>query len=111
MALLKDRYGKLHQIVNAHIQSLVELPKLSNKLESLRLFHDTIESHVRCLESLGKLPKSLDTLLVQTMLSKLLEETKRNMARNHQREDWTVQELQAGLRNEIRVFEVGPTIP
>jgi len=45
------------------------------------------------------------------MLSKLPEETKRNMARNHQRGDWTVQELQAGLRNEIRVFEVGQPSP
>ena len=107
VALLKDRYGQPHQIVNAHIQSLVELPKPSNKLASLRLFHDTIESHVRCQESLGKSPESLDTLLVQTMLSKLPEETKCNMTRNHQREDWTVQELQTGLRNEIRVFEVG----
>ena len=41
------------------------------------------------------------------MLTKLPEETKRNMARNHQNIDWTIQELQNALRNEIRIFEVG----
>jgi len=29
------------------------------------------------------------------------------MARNHQRDNWTVQELHASLHNEITVFEVG----
>jgi len=55
--------------------TLIDLSKPSNKLASLRLFHDTVDSHIHCLESLGKSPESLDTLLVQTMLTKLPEET------------------------------------
>ena len=41
------------------------------------------------------------------MLSKLPEETLRNMARNQQNVEWTIQELQSALRNEIRIFEAG----
>ena len=76
-------------------------------MTSFRLFHDTVGSHIRCLESLGKTPEALDTLLVQTMLSKLPEETKRNMARNHTNTEWAIKELQTAISNEIRIFEAG----
>ena len=100
MTLLKEHYGKPQRIISSHIQALVDLPKPLNKSSSLRLFHDKVESHIHCLESLGKAPKVLDTLIVQTMLIKLLEETKRNMARNQKNVEWTIQELQTALRND-----------
>ena len=93
--------GEAARVISSHIQALVDLPKPSNKLSSLRLFHDTVESHICCLESLGMSPEALDTLLVQTVLNKLPEETKRNMARNQQNVEWIIQELQSALRNEI----------
>ena len=83
VTLLKERYGQSQKIISAHIQALLDLPKPSNKLASLRFFHDTMETHVRCLESLGKSPESLDTLLAPMILTKLPEETRRNMARGH----------------------------
>ena len=100
--LLKDRYRQSHRIISAHVQALLDLPKPSNILANLRLFYDTIETHVRCQQSLGKSPESLDTLLVPMILTKL---PKRNMARNHTSAKWTVLELQAAIRNEIRIFE------
>jgi len=107
VALLKNRYGQPQHIICAHIQALLDLPKPTNKLSSLKFFHDTIETHVRCLQSLGKSPESLDTLLAPMILSKLHEDTKRNMARGHTSAEWTVLELQAAIRNEIRIFETG----
>jgi len=103
VTLLKDRYGQPQRIISAHVQALLDLPRPSNKLTALRLFYDTIETHVRCLQSLGK----LDTLLAPIILTKLPEETKRNMARSHIKTEWTVLELQAALLNEIRIFETG----
>jgi len=52
-------------------------------------------------------PESLDTLLTQMMPNKLPDETKRNMARDHTSAEWTVLELQAAIRNEIRILETG----
>ena len=69
VASLKDHYGQPQQIICAHIQALLDLSKPTNKLASLRFFHDTIKTHVRCLQSLGKSPESLDTLLVPMILS------------------------------------------
>lgn len=105
--LLKDRYGQPQRIINAHVQALLDLPRPVNKLTSLQLFHDTIASHVRCLQSLGKSPKALETLLVPMILTKLPEETKKNMARDHATTAWTIEELQAAIMKELRVFEVG----
>ena len=105
--ILKDRYGQPHKITRAHVQALLELPTPANKLTSLRLFHDTIESHVRCLNSVGKSPEALETLLVPMILTKLSEETKKNMARDHPSSEWTVEELQMAVLKEIRIFEIG----
>jgi len=56
---------------------------------------------------LGKSPESLETLLVPIMLGKLPEETKKNMARTQDSSEWTVEQLQAALLKEIRIFEAG----
>ena len=77
VSLLRDRYGQPHKIISAHVQALLELSRPTNKLESLRQFHDTVESHARCLQSLGKSPKQLETLLVPMTLTKLPEEAKK----------------------------------
>ena len=107
VSILKDRYGQPHKIINAHVQALLELPRPANKLTSLRLFYDTIESHVRCLQSLGKSLETLETLLVPMISTKLPEETKKNMARDHPNNEWRVAELQAAILKEIKVFEIG----
>ena len=85
----------------------MDLPRPANKLTSLQLFHDTITSHVRCLQSLSKSPTLLETLLVSMILTKLPEETKKNMARDHQSTTWTIEELQAAILKELRIFKVG----
>ena len=107
VSLLKNRYGQPQRIVNAHIQALLDLPRPINKLTSLQLFHDIVASHVCCLQSLGKSPQSLETLLVPMILAKLPEETKKNMARDHATATRTIEELQAAILKELRIFKVG----
>ena len=111
VTLLKDHNAQSQCIISAHIQALLDLPKPSNKLTSLRLFFNTIETHVCCLASLGKSPDSLDTLLAPMILTKLPDDTKRNIARNHTATEWTVSELQAAISNEMRIFETGQHFP
>ena len=41
------------------------------------------------------------------ILTKLPEETKKNMARDNTTTTWTIEELQAAIMKELRVFEVG----
>ena len=107
VSLLKERYGQPHKLISTHIQALLELPKLINKLTSLQMFHNTVEGHIHCLQSLGKSPDTLETLLVPIMLGKLPEETKKNMARAHESSQWTVQQFQVFLLKDIHIFETG----
>jgi len=52
--LLTKKYGQPHKIIQAHIQTLLEISSPTNSLTSLQLFYDTIESHMRGLTALGK---------------------------------------------------------
>ena len=54
IATLKERFGQIHKITNAHMSALLELPHLSNTCDSLRSFYDAMETNIRALEALGK---------------------------------------------------------
>ena len=47
--ILKERFGQTQKIVNAHMQSLLNLPNPRNTLKDLRPFYDSIESHIQGL--------------------------------------------------------------
>ena len=65
LALLKERFGQSHKIVNAHMQSLLALPSPSNNLSSLRSFYDSVENHICGLSALGKSKDSKEHYLLQ----------------------------------------------
>ena len=69
-----------NKIVNAHMQTLLDIPKLAKSLSSLRIFHDPVESHIRGLDALGKLEDSYGALLIPIILVKLPVETRSNLA-------------------------------
>ena len=48
--LLKERFGNASKVINAHMQSLLDLPNPKYELASLQPFYDTMESHIRGLE-------------------------------------------------------------
>ena len=47
--ILKEKFGQTQKIVNAHMQSLLNLPNPRNTLKDLRPFYDSIESHIQGL--------------------------------------------------------------
>ena len=81
--LLKERFGQSYKIVNAHMQALLNIPKPSTNLISLRQFYDTIENHIRGLSALGKSEESFGSLLTPVILGKLPVELQRNLARRN----------------------------
>ena len=70
--LLKERFGNASKVINAHMQSLLDLPNPKHELTSLQLFYDTMESHIRGLQSLGRSHSSYGDLLVPIVLGKFL---------------------------------------
>ena len=107
VTLLNDRYGQPHKLISAHMKALIELPGPSNSLASLQTFYDAVEAHTRSLTSLGKPIDEYGSMLVTSILGKLSVETKRNLARAHGSDEWTIADLQLAISNEIRILEMG----
>eukprot|EP00795_Rhopilema_esculentum_P003257 gene3257-1583_t len=73
--ILKSRFGKKHQIINAHMEKLLKLQHHPNEgLENLRKIYDNIAVHVRGLQSLGIPPESYGNLLIPIIMSRLPQE-------------------------------------
>ena len=54
--ILKTKYGQVSEVVNAHIQCILELPKVQGTDPSkVHKFYETLASQVQTLETLGKL--------------------------------------------------------
>ena len=64
-----------------------------NTLTDLRAFYDSIESHIQGLSSLGITPESYGALLIPVMLGKLPAGVRRNLAREQNRSDLSIEEL------------------
>ena len=87
------------------MQALLDLPNPSNTLSGLQSFHDAIERHMRSLSTLGKSVDSYGDLLVPITLNKLPQKTRKNMVREHDSNEWNLNDLQEAIRKEVRVFE------
>ena len=109
IALLTQRYGQPHKLVQAHMQALLDLPSPNNSLASLQLFHDSTKSHMCSLSSLEK-NDSYGMLLVPIIFGKLPKEIKKNLARDHENREWTIDDLQSAILKEIGILELGTCI-
>ena len=105
--ILKERFGQTQKIVNAHMQSLLNLPTPRNTLTDLRALYDSIENHIRGLSSLEITPDSYGALLIPITLGKLPADVRRNLAREQNKSDWNIEELREALLREIRILEQG----
>jgi len=64
-----------------------------------------IQIHIRALSSLNMPPDSYGPLLATSIHSKLPQETRTNMARDHYGSKWTIDELLTSISKEIQIFE------
>ena len=107
VTLLKDRCGQTHKVINAHMQALLDTRSPNGQLEDLQKFYDTLETHIRGLASLGKAQESYGDLLIPIILGKLPNDVRKNLAREHETLDWTIDQLRNALQKELRIVEAG----
>ena len=105
--LLKERFGQEHQIVNAYMQGLLELPRPMSTIVSLRTFQEKMESYIGGLQSLGQGQDSFGFLLVPVILEKLPADVKRNMTRDHGNNKWQLQDLRQALKRVLVFLSQG----
>ena len=105
--LLEERYGSKPKIIAAYMRALYNLLKPDGTLASLRNFYDNLESYVRGLSALGKDSDAYGDLLVCILLDKFPVDLRKSLARQHDQEEWTLDQLRAAIKSEIRVLEAG----
>ena len=110
VALLHERYGQKHRIVQTYMQALLDLPAPMNTISSLRTFYDKTESYIRGLESLDQMESSYGALLVPVNLKKIPEEIRKNITREHGSSNWSLSDLRKCLLKELNVMEAGNSI-
>ena len=72
ISILKKRFGTKRQIVNKHMDTLLNLETVSfHNLKGLQHLFDKVETHVRGLISLEIPPSSYISLLSSILMSKL----------------------------------------
>lgn len=84
------------------MQALLDINSPDTQLESLQKFYD-----IRGLASLGKAQETYGDLLIPIIISKLPNEIRRNIARDHVSFDWTIDQLRNALQKELRILETG----
>ena len=103
--LLRERFGQRHQIIDAHMEAMLYLTNPTNQLASLRHFYDTLETPIRGLEALGKSHESYGGILVPIIFRKLPVDLKKNLARGHTNEEWSLDELRKAILKEVEILE------
>ncbi|XP_071179213.1 uncharacterized protein [Mytilus edulis] len=105
--LLRDRFGQHSKMVHDYMKALMNLPTPTNDAFSLRSYGDKLESYVRGLKSLGQTPEMYGSLLVPAVLDKLPIDIRKNIAREHGRDNLILDNLRKSITKEIDILEAG----
>lgn len=108
VAILKKRYGQESKVIAALFRALYNLPRPNDSRASLREFSDRLESFIRGLESSGKSSLHFGDLLVCILLDKLSADVRRNLVRQHNSTEWTLEELREALIHEVEILDDVP---
>ena len=101
--ILKKRFGNKQQIMNKHMDTLLNLEVVSShNLKELRHLFDKVETHVRGLKSLGIPPSSYGSLLSSILMSKLPQDLRlRLVSQRVTDSEWDLDSLMNVINEEI----------
>ena len=93
--ILKARFGNKQQIINRHMEILLNLESVTSRyhVRSLRQVHDTVESNVRSLKSLRVSRESYGGLLSSILMNKLPQEFRLVITKEMGDDDWQLHQL------------------
>ena len=104
--LLEKRFGNKQIIISRHIESLMDLPKISGNedLRSLRILYDRIEAATRSLNSIGVPSSNYSAVLSPIIMSKLPQEVRLIISRKLD-DEWSITGLVEALGEELTLRE------
>ena len=106
IAILKKRFGNKQQIINRHMDILVNVsPVINEDTRKLRELYDTLESHIRSLKSLGLPSGSYGSLLSSIIMSKLPQELRLIISKEIKGNEWQLDTIMRVLESELEARE------
>ena len=104
---LKKRFGCKQQIVNKHMDALLQVEAIvsSQNTRALRRLFDDISCHVRSLKSLGIESDSYGNLLCPVLLNKIPADLQLIVSRKVSEADWNLDLLMVAIEEEVTARE------
>ena len=99
--MLYDEYERPHKIIEAYLDSLLNLPTTSYERQSIKHLYSTLETSMRGLASMGVKEGQYDVLLVRIVLNQLPPMLRKLIEREHGDGPWQFKELRDALKKEI----------
>ena len=113
--ILVTKFSKQSEVVNEHIQSVMNLPTIQNyQLEKIHEFYDKPTSHIQVLQTLGKLNETNGS--VRNKLNTLAV-IRADLVRTHDEwQEWDISRFVETLhkwmeRNTVDLSKKAPPIP
>ena len=105
--ILQERFGKMQQVISAHMEELLRLPVCTGeKTSQLRHIYDKVQVNVRGLEALGVESEQYGSFLVPVIMAKLPSEVRLQIARTTTNDVWKVEELLRIIQGEVEAREM-----
>ena len=106
VALLKDKFGKEHKLVSAHLNALFNLQSPAATVSSLNQFRAKYEGHLRSLKVLNTSVDQAGFVFAELLLGKLPNQTRDNLNRSSRQNHWNLDDFRNALDKEIEMLEV-----
>ena len=105
--VLKQRFGNRQQIINSHMDSLLQLPTVTSlhDVQGIRRLYDKIESHVKGLKSLGVKTESYGDLMISLLMQRLPPGLRITVTKKMEEEEWSLDKLLTLFRQELEARE------
>ena len=109
--ILHERFGKMQQIISAHMGELLKLPTCTwHKPGELRIIYDKIKINVRGLESLAVKAEQYGSFLIPMIMSRLPAEVRLHVARVSTKDVWEINQLLKVIQAEVEPREMSDTM-
>ena len=107
MTILNRRFGNKQQLVNNHMEGLLNIDAvtLHYNIKGLRHLYEVVESQIRGLKSLGISAESYGNLLSSILMNKLPQELRLIISREIQHDKWEIEQIMEIIEREVDARE------
>ena len=105
--VLNQRFGDKQQIINSHMDSLLQLPAVTSlhDVQSIRQLYNKVESHIRGLKSLGVETATYGNLMISILMQRLPPGLRIIVTKKMQEDEWSLDKLMTIFRHELEARE------